>query len=326
MSPSRGQRIGPYEILSALGAGGMGDVYRAHDARLGRDIALKVLPPDVASDPERLERFRREARAVAALNHPHIVTIFSIEEDHGVPFMTMELIEGQSLDRLVSPGGLALGRFFDIGIAARGRTVGGASQGPGPSRREACQRDDDRRRRRQSARLRTGARGGSGAGRRRGDAAGPDPSGDHRRHRAVHVAGADRGEAGGSPERHLLGRCRALRDAGRREAVQRRIVAGADVVDPERSTAAAHRGAPRCARRRLADSWRAAWRSRRAIAIAERAGVAHRAESAPPRLGIGHAHTSAGRVRQWRASRIERCARCGAAVHEPRQRRCRSAG
>ncbi len=107
MSLSRGQRIGPYEILSALGAGGMGDVYRAHDARLGRDIALKVLPPDVASDPERLERFRREARAVAALNHPHIVTIFSIEEDHGVPFMTMELIEGQSLDRLVGAGGLA---------------------------------------------------------------------------------------------------------------------------------------------------------------------------------------------------------------------------
>src|SRR5688500_9544065 len=101
MSPSRGQRIGPYEILSDLGAGGMGDVYRAHDARLGRDIALKVLPPDVASDPERLARFRREARAVAALNHPHIVTIFSIEEDGGVPFMTMELIEGQSLDRQV---------------------------------------------------------------------------------------------------------------------------------------------------------------------------------------------------------------------------------
>jgi TolB-like protein/cytochrome c-type biogenesis protein CcmH/NrfG len=114
---SQGQRIGPYEILAPLGAGGMGDVYRAHDPRLGRDVALKVLPAEVADDPERLERFRREARAVAALNHPHIVTIFSIEEEHGVPFMTMELVEGRTLDHTLTDGALSLARFFDIGVA-----------------------------------------------------------------------------------------------------------------------------------------------------------------------------------------------------------------
>ena len=95
----------------------MGDVYRAHDARLGRDVALKVLPAEVAGDPERLARFRREARAVAALNHPHIVTIFSIEDAHGVPFMTMELVEGRSLDHRMAEGRLSLARFFDIAVA-----------------------------------------------------------------------------------------------------------------------------------------------------------------------------------------------------------------
>jgi TolB-like protein/Tfp pilus assembly protein PilF len=95
----------------------MGDVYRAHDSRLGRDIALKVLPPDVASDAERLARFRREARAVAALNHPNIVTIHSIEEEDGTQFITMELVEGRSLDQVLSGGALSLTRFFDVGVA-----------------------------------------------------------------------------------------------------------------------------------------------------------------------------------------------------------------
>jgi TolB-like protein len=117
MNLPQGQRIGAYEILAPLGAGGMGDVYRAHDARLGRDVALKVLPAGVATDPERLARFRREARAVAALNHPHIITIFSIEDADGVPFMTMELVEGSSLEHALAQGALSLARFFDIGVA-----------------------------------------------------------------------------------------------------------------------------------------------------------------------------------------------------------------
>src|SRR5262249_1982670 len=95
----------------------MGDVYRAHDTRLGRDVALKVLPAAVAADPQRLARFRPEAPPLAPLNHPHIVTIFSIEEAHAAPFMTMELVEGRSLDRALADGGLSLARFFDVGVA-----------------------------------------------------------------------------------------------------------------------------------------------------------------------------------------------------------------
>ena len=112
-----GSTVGAYRVVAALGSGGMGEVYRAHDDRLGRDVALKILPADVATNPERLARFRREARAVAALNHPHIVTIFSIEEANGVPFMTMELVEGRSLEHALAGGGLPLDRFFDIGVA-----------------------------------------------------------------------------------------------------------------------------------------------------------------------------------------------------------------
>ncbi|MBI5170624.1 MAG: protein kinase [Candidatus Eisenbacteria bacterium] len=102
---SPGTRLGPYEIVLALGAGGMGEVYRARDSRLGRDVALKVLPEAVASDPDRLARFEREARTVAVLNHPNIVTLHSIEESDGVRFLTMELVEGDSLaDRIPEAG------------------------------------------------------------------------------------------------------------------------------------------------------------------------------------------------------------------------------
>ena len=112
-----GTRLGPYEIVAALGAGGMGEVYRARDPQLHRDVALKILPDAFRHDADRLARFGREARVVAALNHPHIVTIFSIEQHDGVPLMTMELIEGSTLDRVLPAGGLAPVRFFDIAIA-----------------------------------------------------------------------------------------------------------------------------------------------------------------------------------------------------------------
>jgi serine/threonine protein kinase/tetratricopeptide (TPR) repeat protein len=95
----------------------MGEVYRATDTRLGRDVALKVLPAEMARDPQRLMRFQREARAVAALNHPHIVTIFSVEQADGLHFLTMELVEGQPLDRLIPEGGLPLEQIVRIGTA-----------------------------------------------------------------------------------------------------------------------------------------------------------------------------------------------------------------
>jgi serine/threonine-protein kinase len=95
----------------------MGAVYRARDENLRRDVAIKVLGDAVTDDPAALARFAREARAVAALNHPHVVTIFSTEEANGVPFITMELIEGRTLDQLIQPGGVDLLQFFEIGIA-----------------------------------------------------------------------------------------------------------------------------------------------------------------------------------------------------------------
>src|SRR5262245_43546842 len=110
-------RLGSYEILAPIGAGGMGEVYRARDLRLGREIALKVLPAEVSANPERLARFEREARTVAALNHPNIVTLFSVEEADGSRFLTMELVEGQSLDKAIAPTGLPVARVLELGIA-----------------------------------------------------------------------------------------------------------------------------------------------------------------------------------------------------------------
>jgi Tol biopolymer transport system component len=105
-----------YEIVAPLGAGGMGEVYRARDPRLNRFVALKVLPAGVL-DPERRERFQREAQAVAALNHPNIVTLYSIEDDGGTTFLTMELIDGRSLAELLPKQGLPLDRVLKIAIA-----------------------------------------------------------------------------------------------------------------------------------------------------------------------------------------------------------------
>ena len=112
-----GTSIGHYRILESLGKGGMGEVYAAEDTRLGRRVALKVLLRGLAMDADRRERFEREARAVAALNHPNIVTIYSVEEEDGVPFLTLELVEGRTLDTLISPGGLPVDRILAYAIA-----------------------------------------------------------------------------------------------------------------------------------------------------------------------------------------------------------------
>src|SRR5271163_4831245 len=117
MALTPGKKLGPYEIQSPLGAGGMGEVYRATDTKLGRDVALKVLPPEMAQDPERLGRFRREAKALAQLDHPNIVTIHSVEESGGIHFLTMQLVEGQPLDRLISTDRLPVEQIVEIASA-----------------------------------------------------------------------------------------------------------------------------------------------------------------------------------------------------------------
>jgi len=136
MSLSPGTRLGHYEITSLIGSGGMGEVYVAEDTKLSRKVALKVLPPEMAENAERRVRFEREAKAVAALDHPNIITIHSVEEAEGVHFYTMQLMKGKTLTELIpkkaafamrppepwrrrkasASQGLPLNKFFEIAI------------------------------------------------------------------------------------------------------------------------------------------------------------------------------------------------------------------
>jgi eukaryotic-like serine/threonine-protein kinase len=109
-----GQVLGHCRILARLGKGGMGEVYRAHDSALGRDVALKLLPPELADSEERLERFRREAKALASLNHPNIVTVYSVEEVEGTTFLTMEVLEGETLADYMRGHQASLGEFLRV--------------------------------------------------------------------------------------------------------------------------------------------------------------------------------------------------------------------
>jgi serine/threonine protein kinase len=111
-----GTRLGPYEILAPLGAGGMGEVYRARDTRLGREVAIKVLPAALASDPERLKRFEREARSASSLNHPNIVTIHDIGLSDSVSYIAMELVNGEPLRSVLLPGALPVRRLLQLGV------------------------------------------------------------------------------------------------------------------------------------------------------------------------------------------------------------------
>jgi len=101
-----GRTLSHYRVTAALGAGGMGEVYRATDTALGRDVAIKVLPAEVAQDPERLARFKREAQLLAALNHPHIAAIHGLEESDGKPFLVLELVEGEDLAERLKRGAI----------------------------------------------------------------------------------------------------------------------------------------------------------------------------------------------------------------------------
>src|SRR5437868_8008864 len=114
MSLASGARLGPYEIVSALGVGGMGEIYRATDTSLGRQVAIKVLPDTFATDPDRLARFEREAKTLAALNHPHIAQIYGLEKSSGVQALIMELVEGEDLSQRLARGAIPLDEALSI--------------------------------------------------------------------------------------------------------------------------------------------------------------------------------------------------------------------
>jgi eukaryotic-like serine/threonine-protein kinase len=121
MALSRGSRLGPYEIIAPLRVGGMGEVYRARDTRLAREVAIKVLPAEVASDRERLARFEQEARSASALNHPNIVTVYDIGRSDSTSFIAMELVEGKTVREILASASLPVRRAVAIAAQAAER-------------------------------------------------------------------------------------------------------------------------------------------------------------------------------------------------------------
>src|SRR5207342_3955517 len=116
MSLSAGTRLGPYEILSPLGAGGMGEVYRARDPRLSREVAIKVLPASLSADADRLRRFEQEAKAAGVLNHPNITAVYDIGTHEGAPYVVQELLDGETLRSALAGGKLSARKAIDFAI------------------------------------------------------------------------------------------------------------------------------------------------------------------------------------------------------------------
>ncbi|MCI0446198.1 serine/threonine protein kinase, partial [bacterium] len=114
MPLAAGQKLGPYEISAPLGAGGMGEVYRARDTRLGREVAIKILPAEFSSNQNRLERFEQEARAASALNHPNIITVHDVGAHNGASYIAMEFIDGKSLREMLQAGALPIKRTVSL--------------------------------------------------------------------------------------------------------------------------------------------------------------------------------------------------------------------
>jgi eukaryotic-like serine/threonine-protein kinase len=116
MTSASGVRLGPYEILDALGAGGMGEVYRARDTRLERTVAIKILPTQLSSDPVRKQRFEREAKTISSLNHPHICVLYDVGSQDGVDYLVMECVEGETLAARLEKGALPQEQMLKYGV------------------------------------------------------------------------------------------------------------------------------------------------------------------------------------------------------------------
>ena len=123
MGLTPGNRLGPYEILSPLGAGGMGEVYRARDTRLDRTVAVKVLPAHLTSDPDLRQRFEREARTISSLNHPHICSLYDVGQHDGTDYLVMVFLEGETLTDRLQRGRVPLDQVLKIGTEIAGALV-----------------------------------------------------------------------------------------------------------------------------------------------------------------------------------------------------------
>ena len=193
-----GKTLGHYQITEKLGEGGMGVVYRARDPRLGRDVAIKVLPGEVAGSPERLQRFEREARAVAALNHPNILTVFDVGMHDGAPYVVTELLEGETLRAFVSRHSPTPRQILSFARPGGARPGGGPRQGDHPPRHQAGEPVRHHGRAGEDSRLRPRqAHGCAGTRGWRGDGVRSDGSGAAARDAGLHVAGAGARPAAG---------------------------------------------------------------------------------------------------------------------------------
>ena len=220
MALTSGTRLGPYEIQSPLGAGGMGEVYRARDTRLDRIVAIKILPSHLSENPEAKQRFDREARTISSLNHPNICTLHDVGHQDGVDYLVMEYLEGETLADRLRKGPLPVRAGLEIRNRNLRRTRESTSQRSGSPRSEAWQHHADQNRREAD-----GLRSGEGAPWRRTDAivepdgddvhAGGKPSADGAGHRGGHVPVHGARAGGRQRSRRALRHLRAGRSAVR---------------------------------------------------------------------------------------------------------------
>ena len=245
-----GARVGPYEVLALLGEGGMGQVYRARDERLSREVALKVVHADLAQDAERLRRFEHEAKAAGTLNHPNIVAVYDTGQHDGAPYIVSELLQGETLRDRMATGALGAAQGRGVRRPDRARPRGRARARHRPPRPQAREPVPDQGRARQDPRLRhrEARTGGRGKGRDRRRDALPhrhEPRHDDG-HGRLHVPRAGPRPADGPPLGPLLFRGRSLRDAhgqagvqghDRRRHAERDPARGPDRVDGQRSRA-----------------------------------------------------------------------------------------
>ncbi len=224
MGLSAGTKLGPYEILAPLGAGGMGEVWQARDTRLGRDVALKVLPGDFLESEEGKARFEREARALATLNHPNIAAVYSFEEISGRHLLAMELLEGETLRGPLVRGPLPVRKALDVAMQVAEGLAAAHGKGNRPPRRQARERLPDEGRARQAPRLRPRpARRHAPRGVRHpiSHTRGRQREGGRPRDGGLHVAGTGARGDRRLPERPVLARRRHVRDAHRETPLRR---------------------------------------------------------------------------------------------------------